>query len=290
MPLKPLRINAFTPKTVELKKHDFFYQYGTESIKYSVWSTNHSSRIKTIVFLGTVQIGKLPLWIAQNCPLDTVVVQGAPHWLARDDGGDIPEFMSRFTEEAFISILKTYRTDKLCIIAESQAVPGVLRLLTIDSYSIRVNKLALLQPLGLNATAFAGTTKERTDIFKRRIARNFRYQLTSLLFDRRLRYNHKQLLRTVGYDNAKSNAQYGSGLLYDATDDLKKIYATHGHIVVVCGEKDMLFPPQELQAMMTNNKLDIPIIIVPRTPHSPPATRQGMRLLNKAFEYFEMDQ
>lgn len=198
MRFKNTQHSAPIKKVSKLRRHDFSYQYNARTINYSVWSTGQNAQ--TIVFLGTVQVGKLPAWIARRCPSGTVVVQGAPHWLARDDGSDIPEFMYRFTREAFTGILKTFPTNKLDIITDSQATPGVLRLLTTDSSkAAKVSNLVLLQPLGLNATAYAGAADERIAVFKKRITMNFKYQLVSLVSDWRLLYNHGQLLRIVGY-------------------------------------------------------------------------------------------
>ncbi len=272
--------------SLPLQKHNLSYQYNGETIPFSVWSTSDVLRAKTIVFLGTVQIGKLPEWIAQSCPADTVVVQGAPHWLAKEDGTDIPVFMHLFSEEAFKAIFKTYNAQRVHIIADSQAVPGVLRLVSNVKYARDVDKITLLQPLGLNAEVFGSTARERTVVFKKRITQNFKYQITSLLFDRRLLHNHRQLLLTVGYDNAKSNAQYSAGLAYDATQDLKAIYAMRKKVVIICGGNDMIFPSKELQGTLRANQLNIPIVVVPGVPHSPLATRLGIKLLNKALEHF----
>lgn len=277
-------------RTTPIKKHDFEYQYHAQTIKYSVWSTDLSAEIKMVVFLGTVQIGKLPAWIAKRCPDGTLVVQGAPHWLARDDGSDIPEFMHRFMEEVFTGVLKMYKTKKIHIIAESQAVPCVLELLAEDSYKTKVGELVLLQPLGLNAAAFAGSTEERINQFKRRISKNLQYQLFSLLSDRRLIYNHRQALRTVGYGNPKSDAQYNVGLMHDSVKDLKKLQAARIRTLVISGKNDMLFPPQEIQATLHKNKLEIPVITMHGVPHSPLATRQGMKLFNEALDYLKVNQ
>jgi pimeloyl-ACP methyl ester carboxylesterase len=290
MPSRHVPMYASRPGKVKPQRHDFTYQYNKQAVKYSVWSTGSPARISTVIFLGTVQIGRLPAWIVRRCPADTVVVQGAPHWLAKEDGSDIPVFMHRFTEEAFKSILATYKIKKLRVIAESQAVPAVLGLLTSREYSSRVDRVALLQPLGLNASVFAGTASDRIALFKKRMARNFRHQVRSLLFDRWLLYNHGQILKTVGYNNAKSHAQYGSGLGYDATDDLKKVDAIHIPIGIVCGENDKMFPPQEIQSTLRKVKLEIPLFVVPGIPHSPLASRMGMKLLSSALERLETNE
>jgi len=139
----------------------------------------------------------------------------------------------------------------------------------------------LVQLLGLNPQAFA---KDRLVTFKKRIAKNFHHQLPFLAVDHRLIYNHGQILRTVGYDNPKSNAQYAAGLASSGIEHLKKLVRANVHITVVCGGKDELFPPREIQESLRENSLPIPVLIVGNTPHSPLPTKQGMRLFNRALE------
>jgi pimeloyl-ACP methyl ester carboxylesterase len=276
--------HAFHPQ-----KYTFDYRYNDKTVEYSLWRAGSSKVIRTIIFLGTVQIDKHPEWIAEQSPDGTIVVQGAPHWLASDDGSDIPEFMFQFTKEVFKTILATNETNDLRIIADSQAAPGVLNWLA-DTDIKSVTQLALLQPLGLNAAVFSGTLAKRVELFKIRIAKNFRYQLRALLSDRRLRYNHRLILKTLGYKNSKIDAQYGSGLQHDSTDDLKKIATSSIRIVIICGQHDMMFPADEIEQTIRKSNVAIPIVIVPGVPHSPLATKNGMRLLVKAFEYLQMNK
>lgn len=271
----------------QLQIYDFSYEYADQAIHYRIWLAGHNVPVKTVLFLGAVQIGKLPAWVAQNCPDGTAVVQGAPHWLASDDGSDIPAFMDCFTKEAFARVLASFPcNDELHIIAESQAAPCVVGVLAANSdYASRVRLVALLQPLGLNSASFGSTIDQRSDTFKRRTAKNLRHQIPALLHDSRLRYNHRQMLRIVGYDNTKSNAQYGTGLACDASADLQRLHAMSMPMVIVSGGNDMLFPPHEIRATLARGQLDIPLVIVPGIPHSPLAAKQGLRLFRTALNY-----
>jgi len=57
-----------------IKRLEFEFTYESQPIYYHVWLSDMSSPITTIVFLGTVQIGRLPAWIAYRCPPGVAVV------------------------------------------------------------------------------------------------------------------------------------------------------------------------------------------------------------------------
>lgn len=82
-----------------MRKDTYIYRYGTHEIPYDVWYSAGTSRVDTIVFLGTVQVGELVKMTAQTCPPHVAVVEGAQHWYAADDGHDIPDFMIEYTRE-----------------------------------------------------------------------------------------------------------------------------------------------------------------------------------------------
>jgi pimeloyl-ACP methyl ester carboxylesterase len=194
--------------------------------------------------------------------------------------------MFYFTKEVFENIFSKNKTKSLRIIADSQAAPGVLNWLANNDPK-SVTQLALLQPLGLNTAMFGTTQVERIKLFRNRITKNFRYQLRALLSDRRLRYNHRLVLKIVGYNSPKAHAQYGNGLKHDSVADLKKIKSSHVRIVIICGQHDMMFPPSEIKDTIQKNNIGVPMLIVPGVPHSPLATKNGIRLLRKTFEYLE---
>jgi hypothetical protein len=258
------------------------YEYDGRKIPYSIWH-NDTLPTQAVVFLGAAQIGRIPRWIALVCPPGTAVVQGAPYWLAREDGSDTEAFMHQFTADALSHVLHSNSNGSVHAIAESQAVPGLLHILAGNiQFANRLQRLTLLQPLGLNATVFGTTDQLRLQEFKRRIARNARYQLASML-DRRLLYNHSQLFLQSKYGSSKSGARYAKGLGYDSLPDVVQLHAHGIDMRIVCGANDRMFPATEIQAALTAAKLDIPITVVPGVPHSPLATKSGAKLLAAAF-------
>ena len=268
-----------------LEQYDFGYQYDRQDIRYTTWFTGSREQLQTIVFLGTVQIGKLPGWIAKSCPENTAVIPGALHWLAKADGSDIPEFMYAYTEHAFLAAVAAIPEGKpVNIIADSQAAPSVLGLLAKPTYAKRIRTIVLAQPLGLNTSYLGSTPAQRLQSFKKRVLQNLRYQVPSLLSDPRLIYNHRLMLKTVGFDNDKSNAQYGAGLAYDATSHLHDVLKAGIKVIVVCGQNDIMFPASEIRAALAAKKIDIAVKVVPGVPHSPLATRHGRKLLQSCFE------
>ena len=265
-------------------RRDFKYFYDNKEIPYNIWFSDDSPTVDAVVFLGTVQVGKLPQWVAEQCPPKTAVIQGAPHWHAKEDGSDIPKYMFHYTESAFKSIIGCRSVKQLSIIADSQAAPGVIRLFSLDKYRSYMKIMVLLQPLGLTATIYDDTDKHRMALFKKRILQNRYHQLSSLLLDRRLRYNHRLLNKMVNFKDTKATMQYSSGLRYNSLPDLQKLLQYSSNVKIVCGGNDRIFPASEIEANLRRNDMAIDVVSVRGVPHSPLATKQGTRLLNKAFE------
>lgn len=261
----------------------FVYDHHNKQIEYSVWFTDNSEALDTVVFLGTVQIGKLPEWVAEACPPRTAIVQGAPHWHAKDDGSDIPEYMAGFTESVLKNIRAHYTFNSLHVIADSQAVPGVMQLFALDRYRSYLNNAVLLQPLGLTTNVFEGEDDVRIELFRKRIIKNAYHQLTSLFLDSRLRYNHHLLSKTVSFRDPKARAQYSAGLMHNALPDLKRLLLQGNNITIICGANDKIFPASEVQANLKAENITVPVLEVKDVPHSPLATKQGIKLLNSAF-------
>lgn len=259
------------------------YNYKGQLINLSIWFTGSSKKVETIIFLGTVQIGKLPEWVAEECPPNTIVVQGSPHWHAKEDGSDIPEYMYMFTKEAFISILKNFSINKVKIIAESQAVPGVVRLFSLKTHSVYLESMVLIQPLGLNTHAFSGSDHQRIKLFKNRLIRNVSHQFLYMLTDKRHRYNYRQVSSKINFRNAVSRAQYSSGLMYDVTTDLKMLYTKNNNIIIFCGENDKVFIPAEIKENLRKQSIKVEVRTIPGVSHESLATKQGQKLLYAAL-------
>lgn len=266
----------------------FVYKYDNKQIEYSVWFTSDSKALDTLVFLGTVQIDKIPKWVAESCPPQTAIVQGAPHWHAKDDGSDLPDYMFGFSESALRSLGKDYAFNSLNVIAESQAVPTVIRLFLLDEFSPHLRGAIFLQPLGCNPKIFAGTDQDRMEQLKIRVAKNASHQLTSLLIDSRLRYNYRLLSKTVSFGDPKSIAQYSSGLKYNSLPELKHLLRQGKKITIICGAKDKIFLADEIRTSLKDAGLKVPVQTIKGVPHSPLATKQGMKLLKAAFSELDL--
>lgn len=122
------------------KKYTHTYTFKGGVIHYDTWLSGEISQVKIVLFLGTGQVGKIPEWIVRQCPQDTLVIQGAPHWLAKDDGSDIPDFMNHFTKDTLDNISAALN-HQVVVIADSQAVPAVIKLLSSKLYSNLASKI-----------------------------------------------------------------------------------------------------------------------------------------------------
>jgi hypothetical protein len=264
-------------------KKEFTYHYNGKTIPYDVWVTDNSGIIETIIFLGTVQIEKIPLWIAEKCPPKTAIVQGAPHWLAKDDGSDIPEYMLGYAKSVLESTLANFTVDKLHAIADSQSVPSVVKMFSLDKYSPYMQDMVLIQPLGLTKNIFDGTDYERIKLFKKRVLENICHQLIHLMIDGRLRYNYELIGKMIDFSNPKARAQYNSGLKLSSLDDLTQLYEINNKITIICGAKDKIFPANEIENNLKKYNLPIAIHKIKGVLHSPLATKQGVKLLVEAL-------
>lgn len=264
-------------------RRNLTYNYHDTAVDYDVWLTSDDGQLDTIIFLGTVQIGKMPEWVAAACPPRTAIVQGAPHWYAKDDGSDIPDFMFGYTRSVLESLLTDYMCGSLSIIAESQAAPGVVQLLATDTTYADINNVVLLQPLGFSAMGYADTDEERMALFKKRLVHNARRQLPALLSDGRFRYSYRTITKVLDTRQPKTWAWYNSGLTHDILPNLKKVVSRGCDVTVICGANDKLFPADEVRVGLRRANVEIPVIEVRGVTHPPLGSRQGMRLLRAAF-------
>lgn len=266
-----------------MQKTEFTFQYADLRSRCVIWTTSSATEIHNVLFLGTVQVNKLPYWVAVACPPRTAVIQGAPHWHAAPDGTTIPDFMFEFTRQAFDCIAKNIQLKSLHILADSQAAPGVLALFRGKKYAQYLERLTLIQPLGLNHQSYAAGSDLPISIFNKRVRKNALHQLLPLLSEHRLRYNHYLIATKAAANQGRANAQYAAGLTHDALPDLQKLYAVNPRITIICGVKDALFPAHEINNSLRKIDLPIDVLQIGSVPHSPLATRQGKRLLAVAF-------
>lgn len=264
-------------------RHTASYRYQKQEIKYDVWTHKGEPLIHTILFLGTVQVGEMPKHISRLCPPGTAVIQGAPHWKAKPSSDDLIDFMYEFTKQAFEYInLNFHRAKFVTIIAESQAAPGALRL--ASSFTSQVENLVLIQPLGLNSSAFTGSASERAKELFKRAQRNVSLQVESLMKDQRMIRNYLLMLGVNVRETilGKTSYQYGVGLSYSAIHDLAKVARK---TIIIIGTLDQLFPYKEIVTDLASCDIDnIRMVRVQGVAHAPLGSRTGSKLLACAFE------
>lgn len=265
---------------MKIQKHVLTFPYKSRLISFSVYSTSSLREIKSILLLGTVQTGSTPRSVAKFMQAGTAVVQGAPHWFASKDGIDIPEFVFGYTKHAVKSILTKTKNKKVHIIADSQAVPGAINF--AKNHASSVSQLSLLQPLGLNRSAFPGNISERVGTLRKRIISNFRYQVPTLLSDLDVPRNHIKIAGITLRDTLRGSAanQYGTGLAYDSSDELRQVSESIP-VYIIAGENDAIFPPAEIVATLREAAINnTHLTVIPNIPHSPLSSRAGRKLLN----------
>lgn len=259
------------------------YAYDDKQIEYTYWSTPRSSNTLTLFFLGVAQINELPKWVAEHCPNDMIVIQGAPLWNARKDGSDTVDFMFAYIKNVFEHICRSHDFDSINIIAESQSAPGTAWLFSQPEYNERVKQIVLVQPLGLTRHVFGASVDDAAKVLTQRARRNLQYQLKAFLFEPRHRHSFRVVTKHVDLKKAVPKAQFGSGLLYDASPDFKRLSDVYPCIVIVCGENDKLFPPSELVSSLERYNIPMRVKTVPRISHETFVSKDGLQLLREAL-------
>ena len=256
------------------------FRYQEADIPFDIHLSSGTQSVQMWLFLGTVQIGKLPQWVANMCPPGVAIVAGAEHWRSADDGSDTPEFLLAYTLGAMEELQKQFGTPT-AIIAESQSTSSVI--LQCTEHNILPRQLILIQPLGLTSRVFM----EKPDPYRellRRARINLRHQMPTLTWDYRLIYNYILLSYAAKPRSTKARSQYLTGLALDVVPELARL-ARLINITIVSGENDKVFPASELQQSLKGAGIcNIPIVQVARTPHAPLHTYFGKRLLVKALE------
>lgn len=265
-----------------LTKHKINFRYAEQSIPAAIFTQGPMSDVQTILYLGTLHVGYLPKIIASHCPYGTAVVQGAPHWRADKSGETIPDFMWRFTQQTYEFIAKQrLGNSPINIIADSQAVPGPLRL-SADNYD-DIRAIVLLQPLGFNSESFGYDIMERCNELAKRTRRNFRYQASDSLRDTGITGTYLLLLAFMLRERMLGRLynHYAAGLAFNSLHDLSLLV---DKVSIVSGDKDQLFPYEEIRKTLVENHLGhVPLIKASGAAHSPLASKAGRNLLKIAF-------
>lgn len=234
----------------------------------------------TILLLGSGQVEHIFHRVAQICPPNIAVVQGAPHWLLNEDNAN--DFMAAFIKQALDYLLAHTQTQQLHIIAESQAAPPTIFCCAQPEYVPRLSQLTLIQPLGLTHNYYQ-SRRRVIKLFQRRVVKNMLHQFGSLLTDKHMRRNYRTVMKRVDLTNATIQHQFTHGLSVNSFKELQQIYRHNCRVVIISGKQDALFPPRVIKQNLTKHQLPIPVIRVPRVAHSSLATRQGYRLLKIAL-------
>jgi len=269
------------------RHHDYFY-YGDKSVGYSFWSnTVDNQKPDVVIFLGAGQTGAIVRMAAQRAGAGVVVIGGVPHWHAKP-GTDIEDFTKLYFENAYQKILSTYKTTKMHVLAESQAAPAAIFLI---SRLKETGNLGLIHPLGFSVQAFGSTAEARLKTFRRRILRTLFQYPQSFLYDPRNFLISLILFRAMLREAslASLNEKYAIGISYDSTKDLQEaiqVTRKRGNTIsFILGEKDKMFPPKEiLKSLGLFDISHVNINIIPSVSHSSLATRGSKKVLTTALQ------
>ena len=263
-----------------MQRQTISISYDSRAIPCEILFTSDDLSFDTILFLGSGQVDHIFHRVAQICPPNIAVVQGAPHWLITEDNAN--DFMATFVKQALDYLLAHAQTPQLHIIAESQAAPPTIFCCAQPEYIPRLSQLTLIQPLGLTHNYYQ-SRRRVIKLFQRRITKNILRQFGSLLTDKYMRRNYRTVMKRVNLTDTIIQHQFVHGLSVNSFKELQQIYRHNRRVVIISGKQDALFPPCAIKQNLTKYQLPIPVICVPRIAHSSLATRQGYRLLTIAL-------
>jgi pimeloyl-ACP methyl ester carboxylesterase len=274
-------------QNTKLQRYDTVMEFHGVRIPYTYWA--HLQGITppdTIVFLGTAQINKIPLWVAQQCPPGTVVVQGFPHWLTKPDASDLGEAMLAHARHALRTIMQEFGVSTMHLVAESQAAPCAIWLASKLPQS--VGSICMIMPLGLNRTAYGDSS---TKAFEQLVSRSIRSVLQfeqSPLHDKRNCYIVYTVAKMVisGVFDGSTTKKYTFGIMQDMTASLAALITSQPQrrIAVILGGKDRIFPASELAATLSRPEFaPIKQIYFAKASHSSMAIRSSKALLQAAI-------
>ncbi|MGB4758448.1 MAG: hypothetical protein WBP26_00135 [Candidatus Saccharimonadales bacterium] len=275
------------PKNTKLQRYNAVMDFHGTPIPYTYWThLEQSAPPDTIVFLGTAQINKIPLWVAQQCPPGTVVVQGFPHWLTKPDASDLGEAMLAHAKHALETIMQQFHVSRMHIVAESQAAPCVVWL--AGQLPQNVGSITMIMPLGLNTAAYGNSSAKA---FKQLVGRSVRSTLQfeqSPLHDKRNVYIVYTVAKMVlgGCFDGSTTKKYTFGIMQDMSTWLASLIASQPHrrIYVILGGRDRIFPAKELQATLAQPQFaSVKQIFFPKASHSSMAIHSSKPLLGAAI-------
>lgn len=136
----------------QMRRQIISFSYGHHTISCEILFTSDDMSFDTILFLGSGQVDHIFHRVAQICPPNIAVVQGAPHWLISENNAN--DFMAAFIKQALNYLLAHTQTPRLHIIAESQAAPPIMFCCVQPNYMSHLRTLILIQPLGLTSSYY----------------------------------------------------------------------------------------------------------------------------------------
>lgn len=263
-----------------MRRQTISISYDSRAIPCEILFTSDDLSFDTILFLGSGQVDHIFHRVAQICPPNIAVVQGAPHWLISENNAN--DFMATFVKQALDYLLAHTQTQQLHIIAESQAAPPTIFCCAQPEHISRLSQLTFIQPLGLTHNYYQ-SRRRVIKLFQRRVVKNMLHQLGSLVTDKYMRRNYRTVMKRVNLTDTIIQHQFVHGLSVNSFKELQQIYRHNCRVVIISGKHDALFPPRVIKQNLTKHQLPIPVIHVPGVAHASLATRQGHRLLTIAL-------
>lgn len=273
-----------------IKKHCGLFKYTDTEIEFSYWSNIHDgSKPDTVIFLGAGAVGIIPRLVAENAGTGVIVVQGIPHWHAKPNAEDIPDFSRNYFIAAFSTILDTFNLKSINILAESQAAPAAV-LLTL-TFPDKVQNIALIRPLGFTVSTYGASPESRMQVFRKRILQTYLQFPQSFLHDPRNLFVFLTVARAMFQEPTIDalNKKYAAGISYDLLQESQQaleVQRKKGNIFsLILGEKDKMFPPVEIIAALKDYGIEgLDIITIPGDTHSSLAVRASRKALHAALD------
>lgn len=279
----------------QFKKCAGTFRYGKKEITFNFWIDRTEANLEpdTVLFLGAGQTGSICRWVAHAAGPRVVVVEGLPHWEAHPSAEDIVEFSKAYIHTALQAVLTAFTLPSVNIIGESQAAPATVVL--ASSAPDKVRNIVLIRPLGFSVHAFGSSDQERLHAFRRRIMRTALQFSQSFFHDPRNVGVISIMTRTMLREPTMRALvkKYAAGIAYDILEDCRQVakqQQLNGHsFTILLGEKDKMFPPSEVVAVLKSSGIvGVTIKILPKTVHSSLAVRSSKVILKQAIDIAQL--
>lgn len=272
-----------------IQKHHGLFRYRNKGIPFVYWSnTDGDTPPDTIIFLGAGQIDRAPRWTAEFAGPGVIVVEALPHWHVHADEWDAREVCLTYQVAVLQEVLHKFQLHSVHIIAESQG--GAVSIVLAQKLSRKIRSLVLIKPLGFNTSALGSSKTQRLRAFKRRLLINHLQYTQSLLHDLRNIHLKLNILRIILREPSWKmlNQKYADGVSYDVLPECREV-ATMFHrlgkpFVILLGEKDKLFPPDEVLAAIRGAGIKyVKTEVIPKASHASLAVRACKPILARAL-------